>query len=229
MFPTFKLLELYKFWSASFFFCGYRYNATKMLELMRGKRMVFVGDSINRNQWESMLCMLMGAIMDPKKVYETHGRRITKEKGQYSFRFVVNLCWICSALSSILFVVGAFQYLLLKSFVGLFRITNVQLSTTWAISWFMRARQELGRSVSRLCGLTLLTVVHLDGEVLMFWFSTLHIGGPISKLKLGQFQCLRISPRVLIFVRASPSVMWCITTCVWAKEFYYMKKKKKLD
>ena len=60
-----------------------------MLDLIRGKRVVFVGDSINRNQWESMLCMLMGAVKDPKKVYETHGRRITKEKGNYCFKFVV--------------------------------------------------------------------------------------------------------------------------------------------
>lgn len=66
-----------------------RFSATKMLNLIRGKRLVFVGDSINRNQWESMLCLLMGAVKDPKKVYETRGRRITKEKGNYSFRFVV--------------------------------------------------------------------------------------------------------------------------------------------
>lgn len=60
-----------------------------MLELIRGKRLVFVGDSINRNQWESMLCLLFGAAKDPKKVYERHGRKITKEKGNYSFKFVV--------------------------------------------------------------------------------------------------------------------------------------------
>ncbi|GFY98658.1 similar to TRICHOME BIREFRINGENCE-LIKE 6 [Actinidia rufa] len=65
-----------------------RFNAKKMLELIKGKRLVFVGDSITRNQWESMLCLLMGAIKDPKRVYETHGRRITKEKGDYSFKFV---------------------------------------------------------------------------------------------------------------------------------------------
>lgn len=66
-----------------------RFNATEMLEMIRGKRLVFVGDSINRNQWESMMCMLMAAIRDPKKVYETHGRRITKAKGNYCFRFMV--------------------------------------------------------------------------------------------------------------------------------------------
>ncbi|KAJ0110504.1 hypothetical protein Patl1_00880 [Pistacia atlantica] len=71
-----------------------RFNATKMLDLIRGKRLIFVGDSLNRNQWESMLCMLMGAVIDPKKVYETHGRRITKEKGDYSFKFVDYKCTV---------------------------------------------------------------------------------------------------------------------------------------
>ncbi|XP_057509765.1 LOW QUALITY PROTEIN: protein trichome birefringence-like 6 [Actinidia eriantha] len=71
-----------------------RFNAKKMLELIKGKRLVFVGDSINRNQWESMLCLLMGAIKDPKRVYETHGRRITKEKGDYSFKFVDYKCTV---------------------------------------------------------------------------------------------------------------------------------------
>ncbi|OVA02530.1 PMR5 N-terminal domain [Macleaya cordata] len=71
-----------------------RFNAVKMLELIRGKRLVFVGDSINRNQWESMLCLLRGAITDPKRVYETHGRRITKEKGNYSFKFVDYKCTV---------------------------------------------------------------------------------------------------------------------------------------
>ncbi|KAF8006666.1 hypothetical protein BT93_K0851 [Corymbia citriodora subsp. variegata] len=71
-----------------------RFNATNMLELIRGKRLVFVGDSINRNQWESMLCLLMGGVQDPKRVYETRGRKITKEKGNYSFRFVDYKCTV---------------------------------------------------------------------------------------------------------------------------------------
>lgn len=76
----------------------YRFDATKLLESIRGKRLVFVGDSINRNQWESMLCLLMSVVRDPKKVYETHGRRITKEKGNYSFKFVV----LCKCVAYIL-------------------------------------------------------------------------------------------------------------------------------
>ncbi|CAA2985672.1 trichome birefringence-like 6 [Olea europaea subsp. europaea] len=71
-----------------------RFNATKMLELIRGKRLVFVGDSLNRNQWESMLCLLKGAVVDPKKVYETRGRKITKEKGNYCFKFVDYQCTV---------------------------------------------------------------------------------------------------------------------------------------
>ncbi|CAL5194530.1 unnamed protein product [Lathyrus oleraceus] len=71
-----------------------RFNATKMLELIRGKRLVFVGDSINRNQWESMLCMLLSAVKDPKRVFEARGRKITKEKGNYSFRFLDYQCTV---------------------------------------------------------------------------------------------------------------------------------------
>ncbi|XP_019188284.1 PREDICTED: protein trichome birefringence-like 6 [Ipomoea nil] len=71
-----------------------RFNATNMLELIRRKRLVFVGDSIGRNQWESMLCLLMGAIKDPSKVYETRGRRITKGKGNYSFKFADYECTV---------------------------------------------------------------------------------------------------------------------------------------
>ncbi|XP_020520624.1 protein trichome birefringence-like 6 isoform X2 [Amborella trichopoda] len=65
-----------------------RFSAVNMLKLLRGKRLVFVGDSINRNQWESMLCLLRSSIPDPKRVFEARGRKITKEKGIYNFKFV---------------------------------------------------------------------------------------------------------------------------------------------
>ncbi|KAM1257427.1 hypothetical protein ACFX2G_032027 [Malus domestica] len=66
--------------------CGIpRFNARKMLELMRGKRLVFVGDSLNRNQCQSMVCMLMGAI---------RGLRVTKGKRGYTFTFVDYKCTV---------------------------------------------------------------------------------------------------------------------------------------
>ncbi|XP_020426063.1 protein trichome birefringence-like 6 [Prunus persica] len=63
-----------------------RFNAKKMLELLRGKRLLYVGDSINRNQFESMVCMLVGDIKDPNRP------RIKHEKGMYSFSFVDYKC-----------------------------------------------------------------------------------------------------------------------------------------
>ncbi|KAL6644948.1 hypothetical protein ACP70R_016556 [Stipagrostis hirtigluma subsp. patula] len=69
-----------------------RFDARKMLELLRGKRLVFAGDSINRNQWESMMCLLRTAISDPARIHETRGRKITKEKGDYNFKFLDYNC-----------------------------------------------------------------------------------------------------------------------------------------
>ena len=37
---------------------GCRFNATLMLEALRNKRMLFVGDSLNRGQFASMVCLL---------------------------------------------------------------------------------------------------------------------------------------------------------------------------
>ncbi|KAB8091480.1 hypothetical protein EE612_016973 [Oryza sativa] len=69
-----------------------RFDARKMLEMLRGKRLVFVGDSINRNQWESMMCLLRGAVSDPARIHEARGRRITKERGDYNFKFLDYNC-----------------------------------------------------------------------------------------------------------------------------------------
>lgn len=61
-----------------------------MLESIRNKRVVFVGDSIGRNQWESLLCMLSSAIRSNKNndsIYEVNGNPITKHKGFLVFKF----------------------------------------------------------------------------------------------------------------------------------------------
>ena len=46
-------------------FCFLRFNGTDMLERLRGKRVIIVGDSLNRNQWESLACLLYSAIPIP--------------------------------------------------------------------------------------------------------------------------------------------------------------------
>ena len=42
-----------------------RFNGTDLLERLRGKRVIFAGDSLNRNQWESIAFLLYSAIPIP--------------------------------------------------------------------------------------------------------------------------------------------------------------------
>lgn len=64
-----------------------RFNATDFLERLRGKRLMLVGDSMNRNQFESILCLLWQGLPNTKRMYETHGYKITKGRGYYVFKF----------------------------------------------------------------------------------------------------------------------------------------------
>ncbi|KAL9242056.1 hypothetical protein vseg_016097 [Gypsophila vaccaria] len=64
-----------------------RFNATDFLVRLRGKRLLLVGDSMNRNQFESMLCVLREGLPDKSKMYEVHGYKITKGRGFYIFKF----------------------------------------------------------------------------------------------------------------------------------------------
>ncbi|CAN7113804.1 unnamed protein product [Brassica rapa subsp. narinosa] len=64
-----------------------RLNGGIMLEMLRGRRLVFVGDSLNRNMWESLVCMLKGSVKDESKVYEASGRHHFRGEAEYSFVF----------------------------------------------------------------------------------------------------------------------------------------------
>nr|XP_043635050.1 protein trichome birefringence-like 8 [Erigeron canadensis] len=65
-----------------------RFDAQDFLERSRNGRIVFAGDSIGRNQWESLLCMLSQGVSNPSStIYEERGNPITKHKGFLSIRF----------------------------------------------------------------------------------------------------------------------------------------------
>jgi hypothetical protein len=71
-----------------------RFDGRELLERLRGKRLVFVGDSLGRNQWESMLCLLLDAANGSTRVYEVNGEPISKHNGSLDFRFESYDCHI---------------------------------------------------------------------------------------------------------------------------------------
>ena len=92
---------------------------------MKGKRMAFVGDSLSRNQWESMLCLLSETLPNKSRVFEIHGEKIGKHKGSYIFKFQVSFLMLSIsglyyfyALKFIMLSVprnGFFNWLMLKT------------------------------------------------------------------------------------------------------------------
>lgn len=69
-----------------------RFNATDFLVRLRGKRLMLVGDSMNRNQFESFLCILREGLTNKSRMYEKHGFKITKGRGYFVFIFMDYNC-----------------------------------------------------------------------------------------------------------------------------------------
>ncbi|XP_027368704.1 protein trichome birefringence-like 4 [Abrus precatorius] len=64
-----------------------RFDGLQMLAMLRGKRVVFVGDSLNRNMWQSLVCALRESLEDKSKLYEVSVRRQFRSQGFFSFKF----------------------------------------------------------------------------------------------------------------------------------------------
>ncbi|XP_073150093.1 protein trichome birefringence-like 8 [Henckelia pumila] len=64
-----------------------RFDANDFLQNGRNRRIVFAGDSIGRNQWESLICMLTQGVSNISTVYEEFGSPITKHDGFLSIKF----------------------------------------------------------------------------------------------------------------------------------------------
>ncbi|XP_047331432.1 protein trichome birefringence-like 34 [Impatiens glandulifera] len=62
-----------------------RFNGTNLLERLRNKRLVFVGDSLNRGQWVSMVCLAETVVRDPAlKSIHHNGSLITFTAHEYN-------------------------------------------------------------------------------------------------------------------------------------------------
>ncbi|XP_010277749.1 PREDICTED: protein trichome birefringence-like 31 [Nelumbo nucifera] len=65
--------SLYQNWRWEPYECKLpRFDAKKLLEALRNKRLMFIGDSIQRTQWESMVCLVQSVIPDGKKSIHRH-------------------------------------------------------------------------------------------------------------------------------------------------------------
>ncbi|KAM0941219.1 putative PMR5 domain, PC-Esterase [Dioscorea sansibarensis] len=60
------------------------FNATFMLEKLRGKTMIFAGDSLNRGQFSSMVCLLQRSIPQHAKSFEIYEPRFIFKAKEYN-------------------------------------------------------------------------------------------------------------------------------------------------
>ncbi|KAM0847174.1 hypothetical protein ACQ4PT_055168 [Festuca glaucescens] len=68
-----------------------RFDAKVFMERLRGKRLMFVGDSLNRNQWESMVCLVQSAVSPDKKYVTWEDQRVVFHA--WEFNATVEFYW----------------------------------------------------------------------------------------------------------------------------------------
>ncbi|KAI4964625.1 hypothetical protein ZWY2020_060111 [Hordeum vulgare] len=61
-----------------------RFDAARLLEKLRRKRLAFVGDSLNRNQWVSMVCLIDTATLGLHKTLDSTGSLVSFNVHEYN-------------------------------------------------------------------------------------------------------------------------------------------------
>ncbi|CAK8538321.1 unnamed protein product [Lathyrus sativus] len=71
-----------------------KFKPRLLFKKIRGKRVMFVGDSLNRNQWESMVCMVQSVVPSDKKTwYKTGSLAILKIEEPENVITTVEFYW----------------------------------------------------------------------------------------------------------------------------------------
>lgn len=98
--------------------CLIRFNPLKMLEMLRDKRIMFIGDSIQRGMFESMVCLVHSVIADVDHPIErVPPRKIFRIEVLMEFTFHLNLCvhkslfFCCRSLTRRLSITGLLSWL----------------------------------------------------------------------------------------------------------------------
>ncbi|KAJ6842171.1 protein trichome birefringence-like 42 [Iris pallida] len=62
-----------------------RFNGSHMVERLRGKRVAIIGDSLNRNQWESLSCLLYPSLRPSRVTVRAYGNDMVFRSMDYNF------------------------------------------------------------------------------------------------------------------------------------------------
>ncbi|RZC59335.1 hypothetical protein C5167_006651 [Papaver somniferum] len=73
-------------------------NATDFLERLRGKKLVFSGDSLNRNMYMSMICIFWSVISDKSRIVRPSMYSDYKTRGDMSLIFKASFDYNCSVV-----------------------------------------------------------------------------------------------------------------------------------
>ncbi|KAI3880282.1 hypothetical protein MKX03_031778 [Papaver bracteatum] len=77
-------------------------NGTDFMERLRGKKLVFVGDSLNYNMYASLSCILWNAVPDKSRVYPPPRNTEFKSRGDFSLIYEDYNCTIAFVWSAFL-------------------------------------------------------------------------------------------------------------------------------